>query len=224
MYTVLIVEDDPMVAMINEQYVTKNEHFTVIGRCRNGQEALDCLSKKTADLVILDVYMPYMDGVELLKQIRNKHIPTEAIMVTAANDTATLEDTMHLGVIDYLVKPFAYERFQVALEKYTVKKNTLKDSPVLDQQCIDRIISNSSPSQEKDFPKGIQEKTLNLIMETLDSDGSWLDGDTIAKAAGLSSVTVRRYMNYLVKSGTVTEDINYGTGGRPRMLYKKKTD
>ena len=59
-------------------------------------------------------------------------------------------------------------------------------------------------------------------MDKLDSSQTWHDGDSIAEAAGLSSVTVRRYMNFLVETGKVIEDINYGTGGRPRMLYKKK--
>jgi len=222
MYKVLIVEDDPMVAMINEQYVNKNGDFEVAGRCRNGQEALDFLETQKVDLIILDVFMPYMDGIETLKKIREKQIDVEAIMVTAANDTSTLEETMHLGVIDYLVKPFAYERFQIALEKYSSKISALKGNSVLDQHNIDSIISGSSKTAEKDYPKGIQEKTLHLILEKLDSSQVWHDGDSIAEAAGLSSVTVRRYMNFLVENGKVIEDINYGTGGRPRMLYRKK--
>ncbi|MCR5290358.1 MAG: response regulator [Treponema sp.] len=222
MYSVLIVEDDPMVAMINEQYVTRNGNFTVVGHCRNGQEALDFLDKQVVDLLILDVYMPYMNGVEVLHRIRDRHIQTEAIMVTAANDTVTLDDTMHLGVIDYLVKPFAFDRFQIALEKYCNKVRTLKNAQVLDQHNIDSIISNLGTSKEKQYPKGIQEKTLALILNNLDTATGWLDGDTIAKNARLSSVTVRRYMNYLVESGSVLENINYDTGGRPSMLYKKK--
>ena len=221
MYSVLIVEDDPMVAMINEQYVKKNPDFFVAGKCQNGEEALDFLSSKKVDLVILDVYMPYMDGLKLLMKIRESNIQTEAIMVTAANDAPTLEQTMHMGVVDYLVKPFAYERFQVALEKFSAKKSALNGSQLLDQQSIDSIISSPAPSH-KVFPKGIQEKTLTLIMENFGSSHEWLDGESIARNVGLSAVTIRRYMNYMVKEGLVTEEINYETGGRPRMLYKKK--
>jgi len=66
----LIVEDDPMVAMINEQYVRKNKQFKVCASCRNGQEALDFLEENSADLIIMDVYMPIMDGVETCR-VRN---------------------------------------------------------------------------------------------------------------------------------------------------------
>ena len=125
-YKVLIVDDDPMVAMINEQYVCKNKQFKVAGSCRNGKEAIEFLEANPTDLVILDVYMPDMDGLETLKKIREKKISSEVIMVTAANDSGTLEETMHLGVLDYLIKPFAFERFQVALEKFISHKKILQ--------------------------------------------------------------------------------------------------
>lgn len=221
-YNVLIVEDDPMVAMINEQYVRKNKNFNVSGSCRNGQEAIAFLEEHKVDLVILDVFMPFMDGVETLKKIREGKFNTEVIMVTAANDTATLENTMHLGVIDYLIKPFAYERFQVALEKFAAHASALKEANVLDQNSVDNIISNTKKLSPKDYPKGIQEKTLNLILSCLERKKGWTTGDCIAETVGLSSVTIRHYMNYLVQEGQVTESINYETGGRPSMLYTLK--
>lgn len=219
-YKVLIVDDDPMVAMINEQYVCKNKQFKVVGSCRNGQDALNFLEKNPADLVIMDVYMPDMDGLETLKNIRQKKIQTEVIMVTAANDVATLEDTMHLGVIDFLIKPFAYERFQIALEKFISNRNAFRDSPVLNQSSVDSIITNAKKVSSKEYPKGIQEKTLGLIRDYFEKNSGWLSGEVIAENVGLSSVTIRRYMNFLVGSGEVEESINYETGGRPSMLYK----
>lgn len=219
-YKVLIVDDDPMVAMINEQYVCKNKQFKVVGSCRNGQDALNFLEKNPADLVIMDVYMPDMDGLETLKNIRQKKIQTEVIMVTAANDVATLEDTMHLGVIDFLIKPFAYERFQIALEKFISNRNAFRDSPVLNQSSVDSIITNAKKVSSKEYPKGIQEKTLGLIRDYFEKNSGWLSGEIIAENVGLSSVTIRRYMNFLVGSGEVEESINYETGGRPSMLYK----
>ena len=219
-YKVLIVDDDPMVAMINEQYVCKNKQFKVVGSCRNGQDALNFLEKNPADLVIMDVYMPDMDGLETLKNIRQKKIQTEVIMVTAANDVATLEDTMHLGVIDFLIKPFAYERFQIALEKFISNRNAFRESPVLNQSSVDSIITNAQKVSGKEYPKGIQEKTLGLIRDYFEKNSGWLSGEIIAENVGLSSVTIRRYMNFLVGSGEVEESINYETGGRPSMLYK----
>lgn len=224
-YKVLIVEDDPMVAMINEQYVCKNKGFEVAGSCRNGQEALAFLENNTVDLVVLDVFMPVMDGIETLKQIRQKKIPVEVIMVTAANDTSTLEQTMHLGVIDYLIKPFAFERFQVALENFSGKFSALKTNSTLDQSSVDSIISSSSrntKSSDTKYPKGIQEQTLNTIYQYFKDNSGWQTSDVVAEKLGLSIVTVRHYLSYLERQSLIVRDINYSTGGRPCMLYKTK--
>ena len=221
MYKVLIVEDDPMVAMINEQYIKRNKNFEIVGKCNNGLSALDFIENNTVDLLILDVYMPKMDGFETLRQIRNKQITVDAIMVTAANERESLEEALHLGIVDYLVKPFTFDRFQMALEKYIAQNNALKDIETLNQKNIDHIIDNSRKKSDDLFPKGIQEKTLELIMEYLNANKSiWFTGDEIAEKVNLTGGTVRRYMNYLAESGRVVSEMNYETGGRPCMKYK----
>ena len=221
MYKVLIVEDDPMVAMINEQYIKRNKNFEIVGNCNNGLSALDFLENNTVEILILDVFMPKMDGFETLRKIRNKQITVDAIMVTAANERESLEEALHLGIVDYLVKPFTFDRFQMALEKYIAQNNALKDIETLNQKNIDHIIDNSRKKSDDLFPKGIQEKTLELIMEYLNANKSiWFTGDEIAEKVNLTSVTVRRYMNYLAESGRVVSEMNYETGGRPCMQYK----
>ena len=142
-------------------------------------------------------------------------------MVTAANDIDSLEEALHFGVVDYLVKPFTFDRFQMALEKYIAKINALKDIEKLNQSNIDSIIVNSRKNTQDLFPKGIQEKTMQCIMDYLrENSGVWFTGDQIAGEIGLTGVTVRRYMNYLSESGRVIGEMNYETGGRPCMLYK----
>ena len=221
MYKVLIVEDDPMVAMINEQYIKRNKNFEIVGKCSDGLRALDFLENNAVDLLILEVFMPKMDGFETLRQIRNKQITVDAIMVTAANERESFEEALHLGIVDYLVKPFTFDRFQMALEKYIAQNNALKDIETLNQKSIDHIFDNSRKKSDDLFPKGIQERTLIIIMEYLNSNkGKWFTGDDIAAKVGLTSVTVRRYMNYLAESGRVVSEINYETGGRPCILYK----
>ena len=238
MYKVLIVEDDPMVAMINEQYVCRNKNFCVQKTCRNGQEALDYLlggadngdcagstsSAPVIDLVIMDVFMPYLNGVETLKKIREKKLDCEVIMVTAANDPATLEEAMHLGVIDFLIKTFAYERFQIALEKFIANDQAFRGAnQTIDQTYVDSLISSTPVIRpmNNELPKGIQKKTLDMIEDYLKEKKGWVSGDQISEDVGLSCVTVRHYMGYLMETGEVHGEINYETGGRPSMLYRK---
>ena len=221
MYKVLIVEDDPMVAMINEQYIKRNKNFEIVGICNDGRSVLDFLENNDVDLVILDVYMPKMDGFETLRKIRNKKITIDAIMVTAANDRESVEEALHLGIVDYLVKPFTFDRFQMALEKYIAQNNAMKDISTFNQTSIDRIIDNTRKKSEELFPKGIQDTTLRIIMDCLkENSGVWFTGDEIAEKVGLTGVTVRRYMNYISESGRAVGEMNYETGGRPCMKYK----
>ena len=189
MFDVLIVEDDPMVAMINEQYVNRNERFRVVATCNNGKAAVDFLLKKPVDLIIMDVFMPNMNGIEALREIRNRNITSSVIMVTAAKDTVTFEEAMKLGAVDYLVKPFDFDRFQQALDKFALAQSLLREGKTLTQSSIDQIVGGPT-SFTNQYPKGIQEKTKGVIMECLAAEDAWMTGEKIAEATGLSSVTV----------------------------------
>lgn len=219
MYRVLIAEDDPMVAMINEQYVIRNKSFEVVGHCRDGLGTLEFLETHRVDLIILDVFMPRMDGFETLRQIRSRKLPVDVIMVTAANGREALEEALHLGIVDYLVKPFTFERFQSALGKFAAQSAAMRTLDTLDQQSIDSIVD--SMRHHDDAPqKGIQEKTLRLICEQLRRrPDARVTGEELAAEVGLTVVTVRRYLNYLASTGQISGELDYETGGRPCMRY-----
>jgi len=223
MYEVLIVEDDPMVGMINKQYVNQNNHFHVAGVCRDGRSALEFLENNVVHLCILDQYMPQMNGLTLLKLIREKGLPVSVIMVTAANDGQTIEEALRLGIIDYLVKPFAGSRFEQALETFISRQDAFHDLDAFKQHHIDALLENSlaATKNSAELPKGIQDQTLERICRFLrENRDAEFTSDSIADNVGLSRVTVRRYMNYLLDRASISCRMNYETGGRPCMVYR----
>ena len=225
MYNVLIVEDDPMVAMINEQYINRHKDFKVVGKCKDGELALSYIQENPVDLIILDVFMPRMNGFETLRELRKEHKSVDVIMVTAANDRESLEEALHLGIVDYLVKPFTFDRFKIALDKFISQKKLLQDFDTLNQSNIDFIIDKTKKTSQEVFPKGIQDKTLQAILSCLKNNRSKeITSDFISEQTGLTAVTVRRYMSYLEENGTVIGELNYETGGRPCMYYYLKED
>ncbi|MDD3238483.1 MAG: response regulator [Lachnospira sp.] len=221
MFEVLIVEDDPMVAMINKQYVSQNPHFHVADICKDGLSALEYLKTHLIHLVILDVYMPRSNGLTLLQEMRAENIDVSVIMVTAANDTATVEQALKLGIVDYLVKPFMSDRFQQALEKYLFIQQSIQRVTTFSQEHIDTLVGSTGEKVLEQLPKGIQTQTLDVVVDYLKTHKNQEHtAEEIADQIGLSRVTIRRYMNYLLETGKITGQMNYETGGRPCMVYR----
>ena len=143
----IIVEDDPMVAQINRQYLQKMGDFHIDAQFDTGRDARDYLRAHAVDLAILDVYMPGMNGVELLRQMRAEGIRCSVIMVTAATDRGLVADVLRLGVVDYLIKPYSLPRFQEAVTKYLTKVNLLRGSRVANQSVVDKLLGREPEAQ-----------------------------------------------------------------------------
>ena len=223
-YKVIIIEDDPIVASINKQYVQRNSQLELAGIFSNGADGLKYLQEHTADLIILDMYMPLMDGKEFLNQLRASQNPIDVIMVTAATDINNIRSLFSYGLVDYLVKPFEYSRFATALDKFIQKQNLMEHNRDLSQQKVDELLSftNFNQNKEKEVlpSKGLQSKTLDSIRTYLNQHiGEGLTSEQIADEVGLSRVTIRRYMNYLIELKEVSSDVDYNTGGRPSIIY-----
>ena len=220
-YKVIIVEDDPMVASINKQYVERNSHLVLSEVFNNGKDALLYLKSHRADLIILDMYMPIMDGKQFLKELRSQGNNVDVIMVTAATDITSIRDLLSFGLVDYLVKPFEYSRFAQSLDRFLQKKNIISHNRCLSQNQLDDYLSFSLSAEKEVLPsKGLQSKTLESIRSYLKNHADEpLTSEQIADEVGLSRVTIRRYMNYLIELKEVSSDIDYNTGGRPSILY-----
>jgi response regulator of citrate/malate metabolism len=220
MIKVLIVEDDPMVAYLNEKYVSVFPEFEIIDKVGNGEEALKVLKNKKCDLVILDVYMPKMDGLEVLRQIRREFIKVDVIFITAAKEHEVIDRALKLGAIDYLVKPFEFERLKESLKNYLARHEVMRNKGIINQKDID-FLTKVDTSIKHELPKGLQERTLKKIMDVLGNNkDTYLSADEVAELAGISRVTVRRYLEYQESVGVLECETKYGTVGRPSYVYK----
>jgi response regulator of citrate/malate metabolism len=216
MFKVAIVEDDYMVSMLNRSFTEKDKRFQVVKEFTSGKKAMSWLLSHPVDLVILDVYMPLMTGADLLHELRVRGSKVDVIVVTAAHETNTLNDLLKLGIVDYLVKPFTVQRFQQALDGFCQQRAALEGKDRVNQSDIDKLLY-VAPAK-KAIPKGLQEKTLEKIRaEIFQTEGQTCEA--IAVKAGLSVVTARRYLNYMLDNGEAESRINYDTGGRPCVVY-----
>ncbi|MEJ1239426.1 LytTR family DNA-binding domain-containing protein [Chryseolinea sp. T2] len=110
--TCVIVEDEPVARRGMEEYVDQTSYLEILASCENAAIASDILQGKSVDLLLLDIHMPRVTGIELLRSLRN---PPLTILTTAYSEYAL--EGYSLDVVDYLVKPITYERFLRATGK-----------------------------------------------------------------------------------------------------------
>lgn len=216
---ILIVEDDPMVAHIHQHYLRELGSFHILKTIDNGLEAFEYIktNEHKIDLVILDVQMPKLNGLEVLKLLREDGSDISVIPITAVNDNRTISDFLNLGVVDYLVKPFTQERFNQAVSRCELKFKMFAEKGELSQQEIDRMFQPNSPAE---LPKGLQDSTLQFIIKSLQPHkGSMLDVEEISSFTNLSKVSVRKYLDYMTNLGSIDKRMDYGTVGRPKYKY-----
>lgn len=224
MYHVIIIEDDPMVASINKQYVEVTSPFQVDRTFKSGSDALEYLKKHTADLIILDYYTPFMNGAEFIDRLHAMGKSPSIIMVTSANDTDIVQSLLSRGVLDYLVKPFEYSRFKLALDRFREKQMYLdKAHENLSQNAIDHLFARfdaGTDTSSLQLSKGLNESTLKLVRSFLsEHPDEFFTSEQTAEQLHLSRITIRRYLNYLVDTHEIISVIDYKTGGRPSVKY-----
>ncbi|HII4494369.1 TPA: response regulator [Clostridium perfringens] len=215
---ILIVEDDPMVALINKRFLENMGFKDILGPVQTEEEIIKVLDKENIDLILLDVYLPKKNGIDILKSLRYKKYLTDVIMITAANSVEEVKRAFAYGVTDYLVKPFEFERFEEAINKYKQKNNLLNKREALSQQDIDVI--SKSLEEKIELPKGLNQKTLDRIMEFLkENKGKVWTLREIAYELKISNVTIKKYMDYLEDVKKVNVTLTSGNVGRPEYKY-----
>ncbi|WP_142828186.1 response regulator [Planococcus soli] len=229
MINVLIVEDDPMVAELNRQYVAQVEGFFVTGRAADAVGALELLAAEKVDLLLLDIHMPGMNGLDFLRQLREEKKDLDVILITAASKISQIQQALRLGAVDYLIKPFEFSRFQEALLQYKNQYYGLDDKDKVDQQELDRMLQKKGePVQETEnfgaVPKGLTKTTLKKIVEvTLQIETDTFSTEDIAEISQISRVSVRKYLKFLTEIDYLEENLVYGIG-RPIYRYLVKED
>jgi DNA-binding LytR/AlgR family response regulator len=127
----LLVDDEPPAVDLIASYIERVDDLEIVGRCSNAIEAFGILQKTKVDLLLLDIQMPKMTGLDL---IRSLHDRPKIIVMTAYREFAA--DGFDLDVLDYIVKPVSFERFLKAIAKYN-QYNLFKQSNETTEQALD---------------------------------------------------------------------------------------
>jgi len=244
----LIIDDDVAVAGIHHGFLLARGGFDVVGTAHTGQQGLDLAAELLPELVLLDIHLPDMSGLDVLQGLRNRpQQPVDVLVITASRELETVRSAMAGGVLHYLVKPFTSQALNERLDEYVELRDELAAGSAagpLDQERIDRLVapsrravppeSTAEPAEATAggpaaggpaarLPKGLSRPTLDAVIDALQSSPGDVSAAGLALQLGLSRVSARRYLEYLVVTGFARLTPRYGAAGRPenRYLWKR---
>jgi response regulator of citrate/malate metabolism len=219
--TTLVVDDDLMAVSVHRQFIERIPGFEVVGEATTGKAARALVEALEPDLVLLDIYLPDENGIDLMRHLRAGDLArVDVIAITSAKDVDVLRDAMRLGVVDYIVKPFTFKTFRERLESYAAARSRLEGMSHAEQQDIDRLYGLLRTSGDASLPKGISPPTLAMVASVLRESDESLSAAELAVRAGISQGVGRRYLRFLADSGAVEFTLRYGAAGRPEHLYR----
>lgn len=218
MRDVLVVDDDFMVAEIHRRFVERVDGFRVVGVARTGREALDAVRDHHPELILLDVYLPDMTGLDVLQTLRAAGAGVGVIMITAARELDTVRGALHGGAADYLTKPFEFAQLQAKLAAYAARADALEAGSAVDQSTIDSLFGSPGATRQHDvLPKGLSAETGELVLAAARRVGE-VSAAECADIVGISRVSARRYLEHYLSAGALQLRLQYGVG-RPERRY-----
>ncbi|WP_336273495.1 response regulator [Vreelandella indica] len=230
-YGILVVEDDFRIADIHRAFIEQSDGFYVVGMARNGSEAKALMAEHAASiqLILLDAYLPDVEGLELLWAIRRDHVHVDIVMVTAAREVETISEALRGGVFDYLIKPIEAARMTQMLTRFRREREALANRVEMNQDELDHVLARLKPGEtpraktqtlSQALPKGIDRLTLRRVIDSLAGAPDSLTAMQMARIMGASRSTARRYLEFLVAEQAVSAELGYGDVGRPERRYR----
>ena len=199
----LIVDDEPIARSIVKNYIEKISSLKLVGECKNALEAISCLHENEIDILFLDIKMPDLSGLELLKTLTSK---PNVIITTAHSEFAV--ESYEFQVIDYLLKPFSFERFLKAInrlnpsnnktESIDYKHETLSHIFLKEDKKVHKVLLNKILYIQSygNYIKVFTENNKLIVQETLLNILSILPDKMFVRIHKSYIVSVDKVLNY----------------------------
>jgi len=246
----LVVDDDAGARALHGRFVDETPGFALVGTAGTGEDAVARVQRGGVDLVLLDMQMPGISGIEVLHRLHQDPGTAPAVLViSSARDQITVRQALSAQVVGYLVKPFTQEALAARLRSF--REDWTRDAPaerdrLLGQGDIDRMLGvgradpGTAPipmhrpetgthapapaTSTSGIPVIAPKKGISEV--TMRQVLSALDrtrptsAHDLAERCQISRATARRYLDHLTRSGAISLSHRYGARGRPEVLYR----
>lgn len=222
MCDVLVVDDDFMVARAHERIVQQLRGYRVVGVAHSGTQALELIRELAPQLVLLDMYLPDMTGLDVIRRARSAGPAVDFLVLSAAREADIVTAALQGGVVSYLLKPFKISELQSRLAGYAERRDLLARPGALSQADLDRALGSAGGAASVrvvELPKGLSKETGALIETALRASSPDLAASECGEALGMSRVVARKYLEYFAGTGQATVALRYGQTGRPQRRY-----
>lgn len=220
MINVLVVDDQPLVARVQGEMIDRIEGFRTVATVHDGNAALARVRQADIDLVLLDLTMPGMHGIEVCRRLHALQDPPGVVVVTAVRDMAAVHTAVRHGAMLYLVKPFTFATLRERLMQYASFHRAAGDRRAVDQREIDEVIATLRTPTPTAVPKTLSPESLEAVRTALVDEPDGLTAAETAERTGMARVTARRYLDHLTVSGICRREPVYGRTGRPLLRYR----
>lgn len=223
---VLVVEDDSIAAKAHAVYVTRVPQFVVAGVTGSGADAVSHVARAGVDLVLLDMNLPDVHGLDVVRALRAKGLATDVIAVTSARDLAVVQKAVSIGVVQYVLKPFTFAMLKERLEQYAAYRRELTlAGSASGQDEVDRLLATARlpamTARTAAPAKGLTAQTLDQVVACLSVPGAGArSAAEVADAVGVSRVSARRYLEHLATNRLVAKGLRHRGSGRPEVEYR----
>src|SRR3954454_15510895 len=222
MIRVLVVDDDFMVAKVHGAFVGRTPGFEVAGVAHTGAAGLDAAEELQPDLVLLDIHLPDLSGIEVLRRLRERQPDVDVLVISAAKEAETVRTALRGGVVNYLLKPFDQYALRERLEQYAADHHSL--DATVEQSELDKLFGSAKgrPTPPK-LPKGLSPESADLVAGVLRACADDLSASECAERTSFPGGSARRYLEFFVDTGRAEVRLQYGAAGRPQRRYAWRT-
>ncbi len=216
----VIILDDALVPQLSNVLSEFSEEIIIVGQFSHAADAAAFLQQEETDLLFWDLSA---DDLHFLQVLRGNGCNAHAILLIDGTDPELITQAIVLGISDCILKPFAPARLRHSVVNFLEQERILHSGAEMTQSMIDQLLHHPLPSESGSalLPKGLNQRTLNTLERMIRANPNEVyTCESLSAASGLSKVTIRNYLNYLIEVGRLSCSTDYETGGRPRVLYR----